>query len=286
MQDTSIAVSGGSVNAWHRPAGKDRPTVVLVHGLTGTSRWWVRVIEHLPGDFGVISLDARGRGDSFEAPPPYDLDTIADDIDRALNHFDLETAMVAGYSMGGWVAALFAERYPGRVDRLLLVDGGFPLPQTADADPDAIIEDIVGPSLARLELQFEDRESFFDYWKAHPALKRHWEDAMRPALDFELAPSEKGYVVRINPEAVREGARQITVDPKTRDAGSRVEVPTHLIVVERGTADQEGGMIPLGVAEEAATAMHNLTMGYLPVINHYTLLLGAGASAVAASIVR
>ena len=166
---------------------------------------------------------------------------------------------------------------------MVLVDGGLPMPAQS-GDPDEFIEAVVGPSLARLDRAFPSREAFFDYWRAHPALERHWDDAMKAALEFELIEGEDGLVVGINPEAVRASAREITVDPETRGIGGRVTSPAHLIVVERGTADQEGGMIPLRTAEEAVAAMENMTLEYLPGLNHYTLVLGAGATAVASAI--
>ena len=284
MDDVSIPVDGGSVNVWNRPASEGARTVVLVHGLSGTSRWWTRVIDHLPGDLGIVSLDVRGRGNSHNAPPPFDLVTVADDIARTLDQLRIDQAVVAGYSMGGWVAALFAEGHPERVARALMIDGGFPIPNPPDVEPDDIIQAVVGPSLARLEIDFADEESFFDYWKAHPALANHWDDGMRSALEFELTQADGGHRVRVNPDAIKVNAREITVDPVTRTAGERVTVPAHLIVVERGTADQPGGMIPLRTAETAAKAMPNLTMEYLPGVNHYTVVLGAGAPAVASAI--
>ena len=279
-----MPVPGGEVNVWQRPSGVGSPTVLLVHGLTGTSRWWTRVIDHFPDELGVVALDVRGRGGSFAAPPPFDLVTVSSDIGTTLDFFDIDRAIIAGYSMGAWIAALFAEADPDRVERLLLIDGGFPIPSDSEADADVIIESVVGPSLARLDIVFPDLQTFYDYWAAHPALERHWEEEMKPALDFELTQTDGGFAVRINPEAVRESARQITVDPTTRAAGARVEVRSHLLVVERGTADQPGGMIPLATAEEAASTMPNLTMQYLPAVNHYTLVLGAGAPVVAAAI--
>jgi lipase len=283
MQDVSIAVPGGEVNVWHREAGAGSPTAVLIHGLTGTSRWWARVIDLLPRGMGLIAIDARGRGLSVDAPPPYDLATIADDVSRAIDQLGVDRAIVVGYSMGAWIAAMFDERHPDRVVRVVLVDGGLPMPAPS-GDPDEFIEAVVGPSLARLDLDFATEESFFDYWRAHPALERHWDDSMRPALVSELVEAGSGHRVKINPEAIREAARQITVDPVTNRAGERVTSPTHLIVVERGTADQEGGMIPLDRAEAAVAANPALTMEYLVGVNHYTLLLGDGAPAVASAI--
>ena len=284
MEDVTVPVPGGNINVWHRRASGSADTAVLIHGLSGNSRWWSSVIEHLPGDLGLIALDVRGRAGSVEAPPPFDLTTIADDVTRSLDYFEVPRAVVAGYSMGGWVAAIFGAIHADRVERIVLIDGGLPLPRDPDTDPEAFIEAMVGPSLRRLEVEFDSEESYFELWKSHPALEKHWDDAMRPALRHELAPKGAGLAVRANPEAIEVGAREITVGTEANEAAGRLAVPAHLIVVERGTTDQPGGMIPLQTAENAATANPELTMQYLPGLNHYTLLLGRGAAPVAAAI--
>lgn len=284
MEDVTVPVPGGSINVWHRRASGTAGTAVLVHGLSGNSRWWTSVIEHLSDDLGVIALDVRGRAGSVEAPPPFDLTTISDDVARSLDHFDVPRAVVAGYSMGGWVAAIFGATHADRVERIVLIDGGLPLPMDSDTDPESFIDAMVGPSLRRLEIDFDSEESYFELWKSHPALEKHWDDAMRPALGHELAPESGGFAVRSNAEAIEVGAREITVGAEANAAASRLSVATHLIVVERGTTDQPGGMIPLQTAEDAATANPELTMEYLPGLNHYTLVLGSGAAPVAAAI--
>ena len=284
MQDVSIPVPGGHINVWHRPSRGGAETAVLVHGLSGNSRWWSSVIEHFPEDAGLIALDVRGRGSSTDSPGPYDLSTVADDIARCLDHFGLERAVVAGYSMGAWAVALFGLHHPERAERLMLVDGGFPMPRAPEQDPETFIDAMVGPSLRRLEIEFESEATFFDYWKAHPALERHWDDSMKTALGHELFEEDGHFRVRANPEAIKVTAREITVGEEANTAAEKLDVPTHLIVVERGTTDQLGGMIPLEVAKDAARANRLLTMQYLPDVNHYTLLLGKGAPVVASAI--
>lgn len=284
MRDVTVPVPGGEINAWQRPSSPEMGTAVLVHGLSGNSRWWSRVIEELPDDLGVIALDVRGRGASTDAPPPYDLSTIADDIARALDHLALERAIVSGYSMGAWVAALFGVNHPERVERVILVDGGLPIPHQPDTDPEELIDAMVGPSLRRLEVEFESEEAFFDHWKSHPAFEKYWDDAMGDALRHELVPHGDTYAVRANPEAIEVGAREITIGIEANRAASKLNVPAHVIVVERGTLDQPGGMIPLRVAEDVVAANPELTMQYLPGLNHYTLVLGRGAGTVAAAI--
>jgi len=284
MEDVSVPVPNGEINVWHREAGEDAATAVLVHGLSGNSRWWTSVIDHLPEDMGIVALDVRGRGGSVDAPAPYDLTTIADDIARAMDHLGVETAVVTGYSMGGWVVALFGTRHPDRIQRLLLVDGGLPIPRDAETDPEAMIKALVGPSLRRLETEFESEETFFETWKTHPAFESYWDDSMRACLGHELVPDGDRFVVRCNPEAIRVGAREIVVGEEANTAAEQLAVPSHLIVVERGTMDQPGGMVPLDVAEETAGNNPHLTMQYLPGVNHYTLLLGSGAAEVASAI--
>jgi len=284
MQDVAVPVPGGHVNVWQRPAHSGQATAVLVHGLSGNSRWWNRVIDLLPRQLGIIALDVRGRGLSTHAPPPFDLTTASDDITRTLDHLQVERAIVAGYSMGGWVAALFGVDHADRVERLVLVDGGFPVPIPEDMAADEFIEALVGPSLRRLEVEFDDLEAFFDYWRSHPALASYWDDNMRDALGHELEERDGRFAVRTNPEAIRVGATELAVGERPNEAGGRLGVPTHLIVVERGTLDQAGGMTPLAVAETAAADNPNLTMQYLTDLNHYTLVLGAGAPVVAAAI--
>jgi lipase len=284
MRDVSVEVPDGRINVWHRLAGGNAGTIALVHGLSGTSRWWLRVIDHLPQEVGIVALDVRGRGGSVDSPPPYDLNTIADDIVRALNHFEVDQATVAGYSMGAWVAAIFGTRHADRAERVVLVDGGLPIPHDPGADSDSVIGAVVGPSLARLAMDFADEEGFYEYWKSHPAFEEHWDDSMREPLGYELRPVGGSFKVLANAEAISVSARQITVDPETSAAARDVAVPARLIVVERGTADQEGGMIPLRSAEEAEWANPNLNVVYLRGVNHYTLILGVGAPEVASAI--
>jgi pimeloyl-ACP methyl ester carboxylesterase len=205
MEDTLVPVPGGTINVWHHPAAPGSSTAVLIHGLTGTSRWWSRVIDHLPAYLGVISLDVRGRGESWQAPPPYDLATLADDIARCLDHFGLETAVVAGYSMGGWVAGLFAQRHTERAERIVLADGGFPIELDRDKDTDEILTDVVGPSMARLEMSFASPDAYFEFWRQHPALEDRWPDDLEPILAYELHLFDGAWRVRANREAILQG---------------------------------------------------------------------------------
>jgi hypothetical protein len=57
-----------------------------------------------------------------------------------------------------------------------------------------------------------------------------------------------------------------------------------MLVVGRGTADQDGGMIPLRAVAEVVEENPLVSMEFHPGLNHYTLVLGEGAASVASAI--
>jgi pimeloyl-ACP methyl ester carboxylesterase len=284
MEDVRIAVSGGEINVWHRSAAKGSPTVVLVHGLTGTSRWWIPVISHLPDDRGLITLDARGRGQSRKAPAPYDLGALAEDAILSMDHLGIDEAVIAGYSMGAWIAALAAIHHPGRVSRLVLVDGGLATERDPDLDAEEALSRAVEPSLARLDMEFEDRSAYFEWWQRHPSLSGRWRPELESVFVYDLHEVGGSWRVRANRDAIIVAGRGLIVDEEMRNVAREVEVPARLLVVDHGMLDQPGGFVPLDVARDAAAGKPHIEVSLHRELNHFTLMLGDGAPAVARAV--
>lgn len=281
MKDVTVSVSGGALNVWHRPAGEGSPTAVLIHGLTGTSRWWIPVISHLPDGLGLVAIDARGRGQSWQAPPPYDMSVIADDAVAAMDHLQIERAIFAGYSMGAWIAALAETRHPGRVSRLVLVDGGLATERNPELDAEEALSRAVGPSLARLDMEFDSPEGYFGWWQQHPALAGRWQRRLEEVFSYDIHRRGGSWRVRAERNAIIEAGRGFIVDEEVRNAARGVGAPTDLLVVDHGMLDQPGGFVPLEIAREAATGNDNIELTLHRGLNHFTLMLGDGAPAVA-----
>ena len=126
------------------------PTVRAVHGITANGLSWGVVARHLAGRVTLLAPDLAGRAGSRDEPGPYGLARHADDVVALLDERGVERAVVAGHSMGGYVAALAAVRHLDRVSSLVMVDGGLSL-MPPGTDVNAYLISVLGPAIARLE---------------------------------------------------------------------------------------------------------------------------------------
>lgn len=99
----------------------DRVPVLLIHGFPLSSSLWDFQVDDLADIARLIVPDLRGHGMSDPTPPPLNVGDYADDCARLLDHLGLEgPVVVAGLSMGGYVAFEFCRRFPERVGGLIL----------------------------------------------------------------------------------------------------------------------------------------------------------------------
>src|SRR3954462_10160046 len=107
---------------YHR-AG-DGPAVLLVHGITSSSRTWRTVMPALAERHTVIAPDLLGHGRSAKPRGDYSLGAYASGLRDLLVALEIPRATVVGHSLGGGVAMQFAYQFPERLERLVLVDSG------------------------------------------------------------------------------------------------------------------------------------------------------------------
>jgi pimeloyl-ACP methyl ester carboxylesterase len=107
--------------------------VVFVHAFPLNRTMWDPQVSALVGESRCIAVDLRGLGES-SAGAPYSMDRYADDIASVLDTLQISRAVVAGLSMGGYVAFAFWRRHRERVR-------GFVLSNTrATADTPEVLE--------------------------------------------------------------------------------------------------------------------------------------------------
>jgi pimeloyl-ACP methyl ester carboxylesterase len=102
--------------------------VVLVHGYTDNARDWVPMLPYLSKDFRLILVDLRGHGKSGKPDCCYTRFDFAYDIVLLLDHLKVVKAAMVGHSLGSIIGQTFAEFWPQRTARLVLISstGGLP----------------------------------------------------------------------------------------------------------------------------------------------------------------
>src|SRR5215213_9365881 len=109
------------------------PTVILLHGLGGSTQVWQFNVAALAEKFHVVALDQIGFGKSDKPLVNYRIRTYVDFLDQFCKQLKIERATLVGSSMGGWIAMWFTATFPDRVDKLVLVDAaGYAPPKDLD----------------------------------------------------------------------------------------------------------------------------------------------------------
>ncbi|MCP4314336.1 MAG: alpha/beta hydrolase [Bacteroidetes bacterium] len=89
--------------------------IFLLHGYLETSEIWEEFVPLLTGRFRVITLDIPGHGRSGSWGKEHSMNDLAGTLKKVLDAEGIETIVLAGHSMGGYVALAFATLYPKMV---------------------------------------------------------------------------------------------------------------------------------------------------------------------------
>jgi pimeloyl-ACP methyl ester carboxylesterase len=278
-----VEVPGGTLACFRLGDPSAELVALAAHGITSNSRVWLAVARALGDRAALIALDLRGRGSSRGVPGPYGLDVHADDLLAVLDSLGLERAVLVGHSLGGYVVVRAGVVYPERARAVVLVDGGLPIPGSAEIDFDAFL----GPAMARLKLRFADREEYRAWWRAHPAFGGG--DFVAADLDayadHDLIEGDSGLRSSVVEGAVRADAASLVAGA---EIAHELQVPATLLSAPRGLVDDPNPMQPMSIARpwaDADPARRSATL--VPDVNHYTLVFGArGSVAVADEIAR
>lgn len=98
--------------------------ILLIHGITSSSRTWKSVMPRLAEKHMVIAPDLLGHGRSAKPQGDYSLGGYASGVRDLLITLGVSKATVVGHSLGGGIAMQFCYQFPDLVSRLVLVDTG------------------------------------------------------------------------------------------------------------------------------------------------------------------
>jgi pimeloyl-ACP methyl ester carboxylesterase len=100
----------------------DGPPLLLVHGVGGDADQWAFCFAGLAASQRVIAVDLLGFGRSDKPLIDYRIAGFVELLDRFLEVIEVRRPSVLGHSLGGWIAASFASRFPEKIDKLILND--------------------------------------------------------------------------------------------------------------------------------------------------------------------
>lgn len=103
---------------------KDGIPIIFIPGITSYSYSFINVLNRMPDDYYILSMDPRGRGLSDAPKNGYTLNDYSEDLLNVINAIidNPQSPIIVGHSMGARIAAAFGSRYPSLVSGMVLID--------------------------------------------------------------------------------------------------------------------------------------------------------------------
>lgn len=111
--------------------------IVLLHGFCENKRIWQTIENALKDNYRIFCFDFPGFGESDLFLNDFSMESLADEVARVLHSLDIDSCIMIGHSMGGYVTLAFAEKYP----ELLTAFGLFQSTAYADSEQRKINRD-------------------------------------------------------------------------------------------------------------------------------------------------
>ena len=113
------------IKLYYEVYGEGKP-IILLHGAFYTINMnWGQLIPELSKTRKVIAIEMQGHGHTPYSDRKLDIKTLAKDVEKLMDYLKIDSADVAGYSMGGTVAYQFAVQSPKRLRKLIIISSTY-----------------------------------------------------------------------------------------------------------------------------------------------------------------
>lgn len=230
----------------------DGPAVVLLHAFPYDRAMWAPQVRGLSDEYRVITPDLPGFGGTPAPPGGWTVDAAADAVADTLDSLGLaDPVVLAGLSMGGYVALAFARRHPRRLRGLILAD--------TRAEPDS--KDARAGRAKTAELAKENGAAAV------------FEDALPKQLCEVTRTGRPGVVAEARAIAGRQSVEGVVAAlvalrdrPDARPGLRDIRLPTLVLVGEHDA------ITPLAAAEELVRGIAGARLEVLPAAGHLSNL--------------
>ena len=247
----TVTLDGTTIHYFDAGAGE--PALLLLHAFPLQAAMWEDQIAAFSPGRRVIAPDLMGFGasDAPDDPERYTMDAYADDAAALLDHLGVGRAVVAGLSMGGYVALALLRRHPGRVAGLVLAD------TRAGSDTDEVVQRrVTQQAQVREQGTAELVEAQLGVLLGETTRREH----------PEVVERARGLMAPNPPAGVIGGLEAMKGRPDSTDLLAGIAVPTLVIVGE------DDAPSPPAVAEGMHRAIPGSRLVVLPDVGHLTNL--------------
>ena len=201
------------INIHYIEKGQGKP-IILLHGNSEDSNYFVEQIDVLAEKYHVFALDSRGHGGTSFGEKELTINQLAQDLDDFINEHKLEKVHILGFSDGANVAMVYALKHPDKVDKLILNGGNLV--------PEGMVDKVLASVKRHYDqaLQEQDRD----------------EEALKKAKRFSLMVNDpyinKEDLKKIkNPALVIAGSKDMIKDEHTKEIAQSLG-NTELSIIE------------------------------------------------------
>ena len=112
--------AGGYRTRYLHAGQHGQPPLILLHGTGGHAECYSRNLLAHGEHFDTYAIDLIGHGYSDKPSFPYEIDVYVEHVRAVIDTLGFNQIRLSGESLGGWVAARFALKYPERVTQIVL----------------------------------------------------------------------------------------------------------------------------------------------------------------------
>ena len=225
--------------------------ILLLHGLLGNTTMWNNLKPHLSKNNRVVCIDLLGHGKTECLGAIHTMEDMAEAVDAVLNKLEIQSSILIGHSMGGYVALAYAKLFSSKVSGLCLLNS------TYKAD-DEKLKQLRTRANKMVKHNFKTmvQISFTNLFA--PQSRIDHKGAIKSALSGALKTSTKGYI------AAQEGMK---IRPDRKDVFKQLKCKKLIIIGEKDTVID--GPILIKESKELQTEVVELSEGHMSYIENY-----------------
>jgi pimeloyl-ACP methyl ester carboxylesterase len=203
----------------------------LLHGSGSYGLQWEWVVDHISDRIHVYALDQRGHGDSGRPDGEYSAEEGAHDVHELVDTLGLGKIIIAGNSLGGRVAQVFAAEYPQQCEAAIILAAHLSNFFHDRERMAAVLRSAC--TMLNSPTEFASRDEAVAYLKGTRG-ERETEASINHRIDHNMHQTESGYRVKYDTVRVAQGLTHMAKD--LRAYAARVDCP---VLVVRSTIDSE-----------------------------------------------